>query len=254
MRGRGGAWAQFVLWLCFLIAGIVSLHRLGSTFPNSAITDPGGPVEPGLAAAFRLVGLAVGYWLVGSTLLYLLARASQIPAALRATSWMTLGPIRRVVDRLAAGALAISLAMPAAVSAATAPGYIPVPAGDGPESNTTTTTPAEPPSTATSLEQQPTSVTADPLYLPVVALVDPEPIVPSATAVFADAIEVVVRSGDDMWNLAEGRLASLLGRRATDSEIAPYWLRVIGANLDRIRSGDPDLIFPGEVLVLPPIK
>jgi hypothetical protein len=253
MRGRGGAWAQFVLWLCFLIAGIVSLHRLGSTFPYSAITDPGGPVEPGLAAAVRLVGLAVGYWLAGSTLLYLLARASHIPGALLVARWMTLGPVRRMVDRLAAGALAISLAIPAPVSAATTPGYVPVPAGDALAPNTTTA-PAEPPSTATSVEPQQTNVTADPLYLPIAAVVDPGPIVLTGTAAFADAIEVVVRSGDDMWNLAEGRLASLFGRQATDSEIAPYWLRVIGANLDRIRSGDPDLIFPGEVLVLPPIK
>ena len=56
-----------------------------------------------------------------------------------------------------------------------------------------------------------------------------------------------------MWGLAEQRLSSVRGREVLDPEIAPYWTEVIAANLARIRSGDPDLIFPGEVLVLPPI-
>jgi hypothetical protein len=37
----------------------------------------------------------------------------------------------------------------------------------------------------------------------------------------------------------------------TAAEITPVWVEVIAANRDRLRSGDPDLIFPGEIVVLP---
>lgn len=68
-----------------------------------------------------------------------------------------------------------------------------------------------------------------------------------------DATEIVVRPGDHMWALAEERLATARGRVVSDCEIAPYWLQVVASNMSRIRSGDPDLIFPGEVLVLPAV-
>lgn len=243
MKGRGGAWAQFVLWLAFLVASILGLHKLGSAFPVSAIGDAAGPFEPALAAAFRVAGLAVAYWLAASTLAYLVAMLSRAPAALRAVGWMTIGPVRRLVDRLAAGALAVSLAMPAGAS--TSPGYVPVPAGDSPQASTTTTQPAVP-----------VVAIPDLLYLPVVPLADPDPlpVVRVVDTPVLQAVEIVVRPGDNMWRLAEQRLAELLGRPPVDSEIAPFWLQVIAANVGRIRSGDPDLIFPGEVLVIPAPK
>jgi hypothetical protein len=66
------------------------------------------------------------------------------------------------------------------------------------------------------------------------------------------ATTVVVRPGDDLWRLAAARLQTALGRTATASEIGPYWVEVVDANRARLRSGDPDLIFPGEELWLPP--
>ena len=88
-------------------------------------------------------------------------------------------------------------------------------------------------------------VPVDTLYLPIEA---PKP---TATAVIPDAIEVVVRPGDNMWILAEQRLRELKGGHITDADTTPYWLAVIAANRNRVRSGDPDLIFPGEILILP---
>jgi nucleoid-associated protein YgaU len=43
-----------------------------------------------------------------------------------------------------------------------------------------------------------------------------------------------------------------LGRTAGPDEVAGFWRSVIEANRELIRSGDPDLIYPGEVVVLPP--
>jgi hypothetical protein len=45
-------------------------------------------------------------------------------------------------------------------------------------------------------------------------------------------------------------------RRAGDlseREIARYWLDVVDANRASLRSGDPDVIFPGETIKLPPV-
>ena len=64
--------------------------------------------------------------------------------------------------------------------------------------------------------------------------------------------EIVVEAGDNMWSLAQHHLASSLGRPPSDTEVAPYWRSLIQANQARIRSGDPDLIYPGETLAVPP--
>jgi len=66
----------------------------------------------------------------------------------------------------------------------------------------------------------------------------------------------VVR-GDNLWTIARTHLAEVRGRRAadlSDREIAAYWVTVVEANRGGLRSGDPDLIYPGEVVELPPVS
>lgn len=60
---------------------------------------------------------------------------------------------------------------------------------------------------------------------------------------------VVVVAGDHLWKISERRL----GPSSPDEVIAPYWRVVIEVNTPRLRSGDPDLIFPGEIVELPAI-
>ena len=44
----------------------------------------------------------------------------------------------------------------------------------------------------------------------------------------------------------------LVGAPPADREIGPYWLAVIAANQDRLPDpGNPNLLFPGDVIVLP---
>lgn len=52
-----------------------------------------------------------------------------------------------------------------------------------------------------------------------------------------------VRRGDNLWRIAA------IG--AGHEDIADYWRRLITANAGLLRSGDPDLIYPGEQIVLP---
>ena len=59
--------------------------------------------------------------------------------------------------------------------------------------------------------------------------------------------------GDNLWAIAAAQLATRLGRRPTEPEVARYWAVVVDVNRARVRSGDPDLIFPGEMIALPPL-
>ena len=234
-------WLVLLFWMAFVAASIAGLHRLGGSFPLDLILDPGGPLEPTLAAAIRLAGLAVGYWLAVSTVLYLIGRAGRLPGAIRAVGWATIGPVRRLIDGLVASAVVVGVGLPATAIAMTGPGYIPVPAGDPIETDVPV----------------PGSLLPGTLFLPTQQIPVPEVGVPESvttqTTIPNEPTEVVVESGDHLWSLAEQRLAQVRGRGVSDAEIAPYWLKVIGVNLSRIRSGDPDLIFPGEIVLLPEI-
>jgi len=61
----------------------------------------------------------------------------------------------------------------------------------------------------------------------------------------------VVEKGDHLWSISAAHLADRLTRAPSSAEVTPYWREVIEVNRDRLRSGDPDLIFPGETVVLP---
>jgi hypothetical protein len=65
------------------------------------------------------------------------------------------------------------------------------------------------------------------------------------------ATEVVIAPGDHLWAVAERALAARLGRAPTDAEIVPFWTRLIEVNRDRLISGDPDLVLPGQRFVVP---
>lgn len=240
---------ELVAWIGLLMLGLNGLHRLGADLPISAITET--DFEVALAALLRLLGLTAGYWLLLSTLAYVIVAAAHIPAALEATGWATLPSVRRLADLVAARSLIVALAAPlpmVPLGDLVDPGYVPVPAGDPPTLTTTTTTPIatttpEPPAVVVPTPSIPSFPLAPAVQAPVV---DPEPQGSSL-----EEVEVVVRTGDHMWGLAEARLTLQLGRPPTNQEIAPYWTRVVEVNRNRIRSGNPDLIFPGEVLVLP---
>lgn len=185
-------------------------------------------LETATAALARMGCLMIVGWIVLSTAAYTVGRA----AGFRPSSidWLSIGPLRRAVDAIVAGSLMLSTLAPTVVLATAHepppaeavpadPAYVPTPAGPG----TDTIEPETPPPADTS---------------------------PKATA----ATTVVVVAGDHMWGLARSRMEVELGRTPTDTEIAPYWMSVVAENRGRIRSGDPDLIHPGEEIVLPPLN
>lgn len=64
---------------------------------------------------------------------------------------------------------------------------------------------------------------------------------------------VSVEPGDHLWGISAEYLAEHLERQALNKEIDPLWREVVATNRESLRSGDPDLIYPGELVVLPAI-
>ena len=258
LRGRGGAaspdtidWAHLGRWLDL-------------TAPEDAVT-----------AVVRLVGLVLATWLLASTVLYLAARTSRVGLLLRGARWATLPFVRKVVD----GALAASVLSSAVLSAFPAGAQVPQPApivvGLG---ATTTTAPAHlyGPVAAGDGDGGTSKATSP---LPSTLAVRPTTSVPPAPAAAAPPSRAsegelgglraqaptgagsishvhTVVAGDNLWTIAEDDLARQSGRKAQDltlAEVAGHWVRVVAANRDRIASGNPNLIFPGETIVCPPL-
>jgi hypothetical protein len=69
-----------------------------------------------------------------------------------------------------------------------------------------------------------------------------------------DGNEVTVRKGGNLWKLSAHELADAHGTKPTNAEIVPYWKSVISTNEDHLRSGNPNLIYPGEQIKFPGIE
>ena len=136
---------------------------------------------------------------------------------------------------------------PAATSTATMtllPPSAPPTTDGGP---TTTVTPIAPTTAPTSLAPVPPPPRAS-------APANPPPAVDTAvdTAVGADETWTVT-PGDTFWSIAEEALTDRRGSFPTQHEIVRYWRQLIATNQPRLAApGNPDLLLPGQSLLLPP--
>ena len=158
------------------VAAVLALHWLGRV-PGLRIRweEPvpwllSSPVQEVLGAVLRTVGLVMAYWLLASTLVYLLASMTRLPAAVRAVSWVTLPLVRRVADHAVAVTLATSmvgggtLGMAGPVAAAPDRGGAGPPAGKpaAAAQATSSSAPQDAPSTSAGEATEPSL----PLYVP----------------------------------------------------------------------------------------
>ena len=196
------------------------------------------PTEDAIAAFVWLAAVACALWLTGSTLVYAVARASRVPALIRSVEWMTLPAIRRVTER-ALGAVLVAATMTATpVWAEPPPPFLAAVDHDEPLLPPGLIGPVSPVP-----EQNP-----DPAGSTGV----PHREEPPDAGVEATTEVVKVRSGDNLWVISRRHLTGALGRLPADDEIAPYWREVIDRNRPHLISGNPDLIYPDEVIRLPP--
>lgn len=216
------------------VGAVGVLHRLGALpwlqidWARLGLWLARVPPEDALVAAARLVALAAAYWLLASTLAYVLARASRLPAAVQALEWATLPAVRRLADRALAVALAGSSMMVGLPAVATAaPVVVPPALGSPDDLPGALAAPAA--GEAAGGDEQ----VAEPAQLGV-----EEPY-------------VVVR-GDNLWAIAAADLTRL-GRATGVGDIRRHWQRIIERNRHDLRSGDPDRIYPGETIALPTV-
>ena len=117
------------------------------------------------------------------------------------------------------------------------------------------TTTEAPSTTAPPTTASPTTTTAPPATTPATAPAttppdDSDADGPDQTA--AAPGEVTVVAGDSFWRIAEQQVTQQLGHPPTVDEVTAYWVQLLDLNADRlVRLGNPNLIYPGQVLVLP---
>lgn len=243
-------------------------------------------------ALLRAGVLGVGWYLLVTTLLGVFARGLRAVSLVRFADAITAPAVRRVVQRgmgvVIASAFATSVAVPAVHAADPRPAValedevgvvtmwgVPLrpeqaePSGTGslalpwqwlqdeatprhdpaPAATTTDGTPvrdaAAPSSSAIAgLEGQPTAGPGGPLA------VAQQEVDPAARGLVAHT----VRPGESLWRIAARQLEQVWGRAPSDVEIVPYWREVIERNQGRlVVPEDPDLILPGQELLLPAV-
>jgi len=255
------------------VGALVLLHRLGSYGPTAVEWGELGrwlantPPEDVLVALVRVAALALAWWLAASTILYAVARLTRVPSLVGAVEWATLPAVRRLVDGVAVTTIAagsvlgtngVAAATPADrapvvvhigsndTPATSAPAYRPRPAGNG---DVVGPAAASASSRTTALPGQ-TSTSS-----PVAAKGDRPSLTTGPDGNSEDAARYVVQPGDNLWKIAERHMATVTGKSEDDlttAEVGHYWARLVDHARGHLRSGNPDLIYPGEHLTLPP--
>jgi nucleoid-associated protein YgaU len=199
-------------------AGAVSGPPGASWSSMAAWYEDVGPAGACMAALWALTLVVTASAALGCAL-QLVARASPRPAVRVLADRLTLPAVRRLVAGAAGLSVSVALAGPPALAGA---------AGDPPGTAVMEVLDAE-----------------EPARLPPPAQVASTP--PAAGADPADTT-VVVAPGDSFWRIAE-RWA---GEAADGARVANCWRRLVDANLDRlVEPANPDLLYAGQVLVLP---
>lgn len=102
---------------------------------------------------------------------------------------------------------------------------------------TTPPTTAAPPSTTPSSTAPPSPATTPP------STAKPPPAGPA---------HVTVRAGDNFWTIARAHEQHVLRHQPTDAQTGHYWVELVAANTSQlVHPGNPNLIYPGQTLVLP---
>jgi hypothetical protein len=235
------------VWIAGLAAAVAALLAAGhGALAGPPIGEPAAwsawargrdPVDAAFAIA-RTGALVVAGYLLVLTVVGVLARLASLPRLVAGID-LAGGPVVRAVLRSAVGAGVVASTLAPAVGATA--GEAPPPTAVmrllddvGPATTTTTVT------TTTMAIPSPSAVATPP---------PPPPQPPAPPAAHDD---YVVKPGDSFWRIAREHVAATLERAPSDVEVFRYWRTLVAANADRlIVPSEPDLIHPGQRLVLP---
>ncbi|MCY3539399.1 MAG: hypothetical protein F4Y75_01200 [Acidimicrobiia bacterium] len=231
------------------------------------------PPEEAIYGAVWLLAVAVTAWLGLTTILSVVAFSVRIPQAIRLTGRLTIAPLHRLAGRVAALALTLAglsitttaagaLADPPVPYQVTAEQTEPTHLSSG-ESGRADSSPkaASPipmvikPGADTVIEVPvATTPTEKGAAIPVPHRTVPGSGVPHFRLYQNGTITYLVEPGDHLWSISAKYLAHRLERRPSTDEVYAIWVEVVKLNRATIRSGDPNLIFPGEKIILPDLK
>lgn len=223
--------------------GAVASGGLSAALATSAVDQWQGWGVQEVAAGLGLLATVASALASGWVALVLTAATSSLLRGGRVVGHAAAQGGHPLVRRVAAGLLVIgSVGLTPALAVAAGPAHVVT-------STTTASTPLPPGSTPQ--EQDPPGLPLpQPGWTPTVTRQPPQPSTDVAlvsTTPSEATGHVVVHRGDTLWGL----VARHLGDRATDQDVAEEWPRWYAANRDVI-GADPDLILPGQQLVVPP--
>jgi hypothetical protein len=241
VRPRAGAIATLAAWTAFLVLAVAALHALDG---GDLAAPPARGFGLWLAerdaatAAFallRLVALALGWYLLASTLVAFglrLVRADGAAGAVEACA-------PPLVRRLVRGAAGISIAASAlAVTATIATSSSATPASAA-ASESVTMRLLDGADDAVVMRRLDDDDAGD---VTMRRLDD----APSREATWT------VEPGDSLWSISERTLTAAWKRAPTDREIDPYWRALVEHNRPTLHDPDnPDLLFPAQVIGVP---
>lgn len=215
--------------------------------------------ELAMLSALRLLGLAVSAWLVASSVLYRLAVRSRRPLLRRLVGSFTLPAIRVLVERGAVVSLTAASFLGGATGAWARAD--PPPTGgevvvEEPVVRDAATAPTgSSPSTSSATRSTATSGTTEDGPSPA-----PEREPPAAAALPRAKPETgvhIVEPGESFWLIAVRLVAERLtvsSPALSAADVHATWVELVEANRATIRSGNPNLIYPGEALAIPRVR
>ena len=211
------------VWVAVLVAGTAALLHLGGGLAAPPLAGgwhglvrwaDGRDAAVIVMAMLRIVAIGAGAYLALITVAGAVVRCAGNRRALRVVDRVTVPMVRRLLG----GITALTLLTATAASAS--------PRVDAPS-----IVPLDP--------ARPTAPSAPP---------SPRPVTPPAPR------EWSVAPGDNFWAIAVSVLQHAWHRPPTDAEVVPYWHALIDRNRSRLRDpGNPDLIYPGQVLTIPDV-
>lgn len=267
MTGRRSL-SLLVAWSAALVACLWFLHGAGGSElaapPLLSPTDLATwPARVGSAnavvAIIRLLALGLAWYLTLATIVGSLVRVVDTPGLQRSIDQVTPGFLRALLGSAgtitAAGlTLAVSpLVAPTTSPLETHPAAASQPSIDAAVEPGTTTVPGSP-ATMTRVEAATLEMLA-PLEMSRPGQTSDDGLTIASVIPLAQPSDRwTVETGDHFWGIALEVLGDSWGRTPGDHEVGPYWSELIEANRHRLVAPEnPDLIYPGQVMTLPPV-
>lgn len=239
--------APLVTWLWVLAVVLTWLHRQGEALGPPGLhevpdwLEARGP-EVAVVAVLHWACTVLGWYLLVTTAAAVALGWLRVPRAAQVVEACTPPPLRRLVRGVAGVAMTATATASVATAAAADTFYGGAPSGPattvpwagGPNEGVTMRRIIDPSAEGPPVEMRLLPPEADAVAPP------PNPL-----------RQRTIVPGDHFWGIAEQELAASRNRPVSDGEVDPYWRLLVEANRPEVV--DPDLLFPGQVVRIPPV-